>query len=780
VTVGKRSRNSAAAPKGQPVFELLLAAARLRFRIWGWQEDQLLLTGPTKLVYVIDTDVMSGYLDPRQMPNHGEVFGSEAISERQTSAENASEALSWTLDRHILLGNGGTEAVERVVPPPLDAEYHRVVHAIRLSAANLRVNRAGLATFNIDEFPNDSAQDLASRYLKSLRGEYSAPSQLARFAALVNDGHLKALQAVLSPEEMNAWTQCGEGPHFDRHYSEWYDLRKEKAGHSLSTATDAELLARLEFFNERYVGKVRLVLVSYTAQYHEWVEDSWATFDEQHPHLFLRHPHSFLEDAKVIAPEIFRAERASLGDTTSNGLSQLLDSFLARFVRGEKASVALLIKRLTALDSQDRKFLGESVGLLESQLVGSLRDGWRSAVAASVVQHASALRADVERDASDTKDASNTQRLMERVFEYSNPLGLNMLMGGLFFNRPPTSLQDLTRPRFPARVVPLLRFSSHAMAQDACMRAARWLADDVQRDRHLEEIRQMRKTLDKEYPDEYSFLLACGLAFGMLGNWNSTHVAAGLAYCLALQQQAGENPNRKESGREASYLAAVALRYASRQRSNLDLCHQWLARFENTLEVEAKLSPPLKGAGESAIHRWRLEAERDACEIAEAMWDHYASAMSQVPPTRHFDELLPKLEQRARLFPSLPADTNGQAWHASIRLQTLINWGLIALFSRVESGSYNAFLGYDEWDELVRSSAAKATPDWSYFMRLIHGALGLLAARSSLKDRHVVLELLEPAAIEDYSVMPYDPARFAMLRRWLVQMPASPSGSAPR
>jgi hypothetical protein len=561
-------------------------AASLRLQMEPWLMDNKLQADGVRLYYAIDTDIIKLFTAPDEMsvPQEGGGGGYTQIFHDDTSS--VCTALARALS-YFLFYSLTPESEPLLVLPPHDDEVKRVYFSVarNVQQEHHRAYNQGetfkklVSSYEKGVIDRDKLiQRLEQETPALIRFLYGAPgsssAELRRFSRLLADRriatpeHLLETGKVLSdinPQVLQPPVSKNEINEFAILRERWYErLQKSKSRRPiLLIYEDASALARLEWINRELPPNQRMILISgdqslINAAGEYQLEDVPASFAE----LYIRHPQAYLADARLLGQEnrnLIEQNRLAL---PTSELVEWLQVFL---VEAEFEPKDQYLKRLKDLVNKSEEELAKIANRIcdqEPEAFMKLRQIWNqynskidlcigvTPPIMGIVREAAQefLKKILDLDIP-TLISQQVKETWEQFFEVAVEGGTGLL-------------KSPGPPGFTGRGVPAIKFHSFPKAQA--------YVDRILGSKSMPEYLQSQKVtlrdLSQEEPFNYTYYIASGLLFASRGLWQ---------ICALLCRRALDIVDQKEgipaniTGREASYLLAVAIRHDSRLTSQL-------------------------------------------------------------------------------------------------------------------------------------------------------------------------------------------------------------------
>lgn len=787
---------------------LVKAAVRQRQAMQPWLEDREFVAAGGAIFYVVDTDVIKLFTAPDETAVRNE-RGREGYAQIFPDDDpNLSIALGRALADHIFTELTSDQPL--LLFPPMEQELRSVVAAVTRDAREEEVrarrelsdlrNKGRQWVREIGEIEDEDArlerleQD-APTLARLLGGGSGAGAELRRFGELIRSERIAPLEFALEYDRIaKPMRDVLDAPRDFRSMLAMHDLRvqwfewlhesKSRSTSSILVNDDAQVLARLEWVNDKLDSKsYRVVFVTGDPSLH--VAASRYNVSEHNSSfadLFIRHPRAYLAEPGVLALD----EQIDKTDGTDYPeLLNWLDTFLAKHqAEDARTRNEVYTETLAEADDQDLEHLAEKVLSSHPGIVDEFREKWRGYTGGLVLAQGarSDFRLAMDVDGQEAIDAllkPLADRLVQRVEENWEAFfdTATEVSYGLW--------SDPTND--PSRSAPPLSFDSFSKAwtfvKNVLVSRTAGRVDSVSFRRDLQ-------ALQEEDPSRYTYNLAFALLFAVEGFW---HVAAILSE-RAVEIADRERPPRI-SGREAAYLSAVALRHSARRSEDLENIRNLLDNAERCLRQDRGVRPSLR-AGDL-----RFPAERLALDLTYHLFKQFLG--HTIPDSvRTLPRLQEDLEQQAicardhleHLRGKLESsgagvgDGTDDAEHRNFEAMQREEWIVYSvernlltnLFMTVllRANSSTETLGPDElrpWFERftanLYASKSRRLPV-SFLVRAVYLTADWWTTPekdASLRDRarKRLLGHLDSDNSKGSAVLPYDRKRFAFLRRFV-------------
>lgn len=779
--------NEPAQLPGNTLARYLKAAARQRYLMEPWRDDKRFAAQGGTVFHAVDVDIVKLYTNPSDMSVATQQQRREGYAQIFPDDEKlVSIALGRTLADFVFHALGA-EGRPMFVISPLEQEIRSVFASVKRKSEaeqqhayreleKLRgfVNRLK----NIND-PDRVAEEMlrhAPKLACFLAGETGPSAEYRRFLGLLAGKRLMPLDvAVESGFFQDEMTRRAMAPITD--FSDrvalhdlreaWFDrLRKKKSTSTNLVFDDAQALARLEWINGRLDEKSRMVMI--TGDHAMFEAASYVPEGEEasFADLYLRHPKCYLAEPWVLSPE--KAESTERAKEAETEFFNWLETFLSN-LRLENDSYAAALQDLISLKESDVEALLMCGQGDRDSIMREFQSRWRGYARSVMLDHGTPSSAEyLEKDAAqllwnNLKDSfaraadqleSKVQETWKDFFDLSTATGYEMLFlrqterGERQMrarNSPPLDFDRLKKAR---------AFIKKIMASYEAGR--------------LENYRAEIEKLREEDPSGYTYYLAFAVLFATEGVWGVAAIMADRAMDIA--KDCGE---KRISGREASYLLAVALRHVSTNVNELPSVSYLLDRADECLKKDKQGCSGLKV---SAI---RFDAERVALALTYHLFQRF---QGEALP----EDVLPlvSVEEKARqLLAVLDREKKPDIRHIVER--NLLTNLFMSVFLRLvnlagsETDDREVLRPYFEqfYDNLTgNGEVIKKT----FLVKSVYLVAAWWMAEEKQQKKTCLREmllLLNEDGIHANKVMPYDIPRFRFLRQLIEQpKPAPVSG----
>lgn len=756
------------------------AAAEQRHLLIPRRRDrQLTARQGGKVLHAIDTDVVVLYINPWQV-----AVASEA--RKQGYAE-----IFPGEDRELTIALGAALAefvFHRLSPdlplimlPPMGEEVSDVFNAVARNAeregekAFAHVQQMRQLVDQADRMA-DAAEAVkalaehAGEIARFLRGREGAVAELRRFGQLLRSTRIAPpeflldhglIQEPIFRAALEPPTDLVDRFAFRELQNKWFALlRKEKSQlkSSVLTDADAQVLARLEWINDRLAkltggdkGDYRVVLITGDPAVHAAASlCPWrnSTFGDR----FLRHPKSYLSEPGVLAPP----EDALVvdGSGVDTQFDQWLDTWLSELYPGTDDFEGAL----DALLKKSRQELIEWVAPLvktRPQVIDEFRKKW-TAYTRNLVLHRQPSLLDIEIAGLQERSVIEAYRgllgklepaLDERIRDTWEECFSVIAEGSYSLLRSRSHRSEMR-----SRNAPLLTF-------DRFLETRRFVDMVLQNYEsgglNAKQWDSALRRLEEDEKSGYVFYLALGVLFAAEGIWRVSAILANRALSIA-----GRVRVEQISGREAAFLRAVALRHCARRIEDLGPVAVLLEKAEKAYKRDLAGHPGLKAGPE------RFRAEYLALLLTYHLFARLLN--SKVPTTVELPSLADLLLSIDAALASLAQSTGRSDVVLYTQRNLLVNWCMTAFLLFDEEGADHCPKGLAQHLSALEDNLKdpeKSFPPSYYVEAVRHVAAYLIAEPGHRKARREqALRHLRADWAKDHSVMRYDEQRFAFLR----------------
>lgn len=749
---------------------LFRAVVTLRERIFSWEDDRKLINNNNSLIlFAIDTNIVKFFTT-----NSNNEYARVIPKINEKNNEESLILLSRVLSDFIFF-KLTKEKFPLIVLRTTDEEIRRVYNAI-FREANQEVKFAEEQLSSAHKrkllgHPIKQLEEIAPILVRFLKGTEGHASEFRRFSTLVSNKCLVTLDYFLENKFIKdkAMSEALDDPKSmgingtiqERILVEqWFSRLTEHSTDSKPTINiydDAKVLARIEWIN-RWLNIESRKLVFITGD--KSILNAAKTYSPpNHPtdtflDLYLRHPQSYI-DAAVQSSESDIKRK-------TNKLSDILYTFINHFDFGEQAYRNSL-SRISSYS--DEKMMAIVKPALERypSLVYDFNNHWQQYIQYHLLDYpfeSKSFEKDDEyinifNSAVDALDKYKFQ-LNKRKLETWESCFNVATEGGL-----------LLKKKSKARLAPVITYASFPVARKF---VASMLEDDLL-SRDSSAYKSQLNDLLTEDSSRYTYYLAYAVLYAAYGNWQITTILADQALEIANKTQ-----NKNISGREATYLRAVALRYAASSVEDLIEIIPLLDQTRKFLDQDRKNRPYLL-AGEI-----RFRAEYLSFYLACYQFEYYLS--QKIP--KLIRETLPDFDLLINKIDKLLMDTTdtllsetdeNEIWVTrNVERRQLKNYFTALELKMVKENTIEIppkikeyFIRFD------KNLESKASPqiDISYLVQTSFKFAKWLYYRNSEnkssynKTRKELEQWLNDNNIDQFKVSPFDKPRFLELRKFI-------------
>lgn len=603
----KQSSHSSVRPIVSDAADLLLKCA-------GYQDDQNAAKREddhhVDTYYAVDNDVVCLYLEPESNADYLEVFG-------EGSDSITTKSLAFLLGDFLfqspepLIPGHGKQKCRFLIIPPHDEELIEMLTAIhrKLSSVTEQIKPdtfEKLSNIFVDFEKKNDDQTLMNKLrqqvpqLVELFNPYRGPkAALSRFALLSDTVFQRidtyAEDSVTFPL-LDALNNMEDRRSADESIERWKKLLKKcarKLKPDYSIHRDAEVLATIEHVNSeltRNDSRKQVALITGSHYLFDAAENyrprggEGPSFAEK----YLRHPQAFLSH-----PEFFLLSDAASSSNEDKKIPFKLIEWLTLFFPAwwrpaiqPQTTVSSKFLR-TIKDAQhhviDRFFDGTS-NFDKDADPKSLINGWKAQVSSvaemkysygldrAEARGAAALAKvllDLKESSSWSIEKLREAIMKESVISVSSLYSKTTLLIGLWSKA----------SRKVSKGVPVLRFDEeeYKVTERYCDELVRILLDNIGKeipDAQLEELHSLNEKVETIDPSLYHAHVVHSLAFMAKGHWNASLTLAKTALTISDSLEPSIRGIRR--GREAAYLACIAVRRSATDRSGLKKAYKYL------------------------------------------------------------------------------------------------------------------------------------------------------------------------------------------------------------
>jgi len=542
---------------------------------------------------------------------------------------------------------------------------------------------------------------------------------------------------------------------FNNLYDKKNGNRKGDNYDNLSIHTDANVLARLEWINDKLSKRnQRLILITrdeklLNASYTHKL-DNGSTFGD----FYVRHPRAFIAD-RLFLNDVNSVEK-TCPQSSQFDLVRWLKFLLASFTNftSEKDYIEecrqLLRKSDKELEDLARTALKKDPSVGEGFL-----EEWEHLV------EAIALRYSLDKEHTITEDKAandiiekfkgndDIDKLIEEMISsaWNNFLAVGIRDGMAITHSDKNST-------YLSRNVPIVRFLNKRYAKE-----------------YVESFLSTEKTvlnydLDKiltEDESRYSYYLAFAVLYASAGKWQRTYDLAKMALEISKTKKI-----EGVYGYEAAYVVAVSLRRISKRIRDLVKVNEFLDIAENYIQLCAQ-----EQTDQRILPDYRFKNERIALSLSYWLYRFFA------PNTGSKDELkgrMSLIECEKEFLDLLPAiirqcEKEGEVIWRSLKLQVISNLFMVVLINKFkkgqDSGHIDELKSYLEtFDSFINGEKKQRREvQISFSQRANFFAMGCWLYENEKKQeaKSRLIELLDNFNIRKNLIQPYDKQRYKFL-----------------
>lgn len=728
------------------------------------REDDLELQGKRKIFHAIDSNVISGYLQPSEIAEGkdelaigiGEIFKSDS---RETK-----EHIARLVTEFIVLQLG--DRVPLIALQPINIEIKRTyLHYAKefLSSVPKPVELPPhilerLKTVETQRHLDQIKEALAEAFRLDMAG---APAmarirQITRNRRVIGSDvvtdqtHSQELASALQPPRSSA-----DMAEFARRKAQWMQ-RLKAAGRRARRAgvveRDAEALTRLELCNERLAqwdAPQKLVYVTAdnslmrAGELYQWPDGGERSFSRQ----FIRNPRAYLDEPDVLRPNK-DTKRILEADTLYGWLTLLLE-------RIEGAGEILPVKGEIRFDEEIVSTL-EQVAAEDPGAASKILQKWREYTREAFID---VPRAYVDRFIETLEEGAGAEfvkrswSIIEGAKAATWDCVLEVSAGARF------ALEVAapgSRPEVPARETPRLVFEGRQKLNEFLKSAEHWLNNPGSFSQ--DEYDRRRKAVQKEHDGEYGDYMAHAYLLAQQMQWKSAEILASLATSKVYPRR--DISPVDSNGRESSYLEAYCGRLTSTGKSDLHKPMECILRALDLAEKEGAAVREMGVVHDCAAERF--EVEQLVLEMTRHLYDWHASRSSrtgdQLAELRQdFLSLADRTRTRIKTVEGLrvvpPYD------------RTRILEGLNSALGRCQRSGLGISLQYGLFDAATRQmwQELKAASDGgrtaSQFAEFVIRLGDVVHIEGDATQKQIALDRLEGS--KPAKVLPYDRNRYA-------------------
>ncbi|MGD1046994.1 MAG: hypothetical protein ABR936_16955 [Bacteroidota bacterium] len=565
-----------------------------------------------EIYYAIDTDVITLYLEPEKNAEYTDVFG-------EGSASKSVKALTFLLADFLvastepLLPLKNNHKCRFLIIPPHDVELLGILNAIR----SRFLREANKLNDTIDDGKFKELSTIFEKYEQSKDFKYltdalsncvpdlvdlyipyrGAKAALMRFDQLPITT-FQRIDTYFESENNFAFplldpiNNIKDRMVFNELRNKWV-VRLEKHKRKInpsetSIKDDAEVLATIQYVNDA-LSKInkKIVLITGSPYLFDAVDDNdqFENIDTSFSELYLRHPQAFLANPDFFS--YFELQKSSfklvswLSLFFPKGLQPAIQTqgaeqraFLRNIKKGKNKNIFTLIDFLV---SPDRA----------TQPIESLLDFWHKKVnAVAETKYLKGLELADERGASELAiklieiRKKNDQWSVTNLQEFISKESTKLI--SVLFNKTAWIGLWSKAPRVQFKGVPELRLD------DKFREFADYLGKVIQLQlldiggidllteyrNQFEEVIRLSTEVERKDPTLYHTHIIHALAFAVKGHWDSTLTLAKIA--ISISDDLWKNEGEFRRGREAAYLACIALRRSAKDLTGLQKAEKYL------------------------------------------------------------------------------------------------------------------------------------------------------------------------------------------------------------
>ncbi len=612
----------------------LKAAARQRYLMEPWHDDKRFVADGGTVFYAVDNDVLKLYTNPfgmavstpRRKEGYAEIFPDDE--------KPVSIALGRILADFVFLSLTD-ENKPLLVIPPLEQEIQSVFNSVKHNAEaeqrvafreleKVRALASKLKALATPELIAEEMLSIAPTMGRFLAGESGHSAEYRRFLRLLAEKRLMPLDLALASDyfQDEAIRHAMQPPMDFADRVTMHDLRenwfnrlltkKSRSVDLLYVYDDAQVLARLEWINQRLSGRARLVLITGDHAMFEAAdympEGEGGTFAER----YLRHPKCYLAEPWVLSPEK-TAELGRSKDVTTE-FFDWLETFLSnlRLQDGESYSQFLrMVSESSEAEVESLLLCGRDD---RDDIMRDFQEHWRDYVRSVMLDHGIPPSSEYQ----NKRAALQIWEKLQKSFEVA---------AGLLENKVQESWEDLfeistakgyemvfLRQTGRAGAQPMRARNSPMLDFDRLSKAKAFIQNILAsyETGHLEDYRAEIEKLRDEDKTGYTYYLAFGVLFATEGVWGVAAIMADRAKNIVK-----EKSDARITGREASYLLAVTLRHISDNAKELHGFQHLLTEADECLRLDKQAYPPLN------VSSMRFDAEHMAFQLTYRLFHRF-------------------------------------------------------------------------------------------------------------------------------------------------------------
>jgi len=765
-------------------------AAQQRLYLEAHQEDREFERSGGMIFYSVDVDVIKLFSDTVAMslPQKSKYKREGYAQIFRQDPEELTIALGQSLARYIFYQLSQPER-PLLLLPPLDGELGRVFGAVVKNAHKQQGIARGQQeklTKLIDKLPQKNLATALSRAAPELatliKGLSGPTAELSRLSKLIADKKFASPEYIVDKKisgyepiirEISPIEGVENIYNYLKIQKKWSDLlHSSKLGkRSKNTINaDAAVLARIEWINRVLAGerekthvnvKCRIVHITgdagiLKAAAKANVDEMGASFGDlyiRHPRSFLGEPQVFLGDGAAESPA--RSQNSSKGVFPYDNLFDLLDIILPMRSEFRNKRNSYLRSILEARFDKLSRTLQPTLNQNPS-VVSSFHKKWKQ-YADNVAAKRLSREVVAEYWGGDIGNTKRIEGILDAV-KGSLESKIEESWSECIRAVTSTSLGIISSSSKDTSIVsrnaPPLYFAKLKDAQKVIIDIYNLKREDAS-----EEISRLnQKFPNKASKSKYLFYVCAAYIFAAAGRWGASAILCDQAL-HALAQDSSKHPPYV-SGREATYLKAVALRHCVQSPKDLDRVSALLDETFRLLERDLKEAPGLE------VWPIRFEIERLAVELTSYMFERFLNKKSKFS-LRSLDKMQ---DDFIRMYKEIPFEMDN--WmKRKVQRNLLTNIFSCALIRHFEEKDQFDFSGLrvflSDFNE-ISVDQEEGRVNASYLVDVVLGISNMWLEQDSKKRREYsrkMTALLSDQQIEKNAVMPYDIERFRHLRR---------------
>jgi len=744
--------------------DYLRAAARQRRFMHPWLEDKRIAENGGKILYAVDADIVILYTAPVETSVTTE-RGREGYAQIFPEDEkNLSIALGRALAEHIFHHLSGSDFPLLIIPP-IEEEIREVYNAVARNAEakkeeargdldRLKTLLAELKEKLNEELLNDLPK-AAPALFEILAGRRGAIVEFNRFNRLLADTRIAppefvlkqglvtdetVVQALSPIEDVKGWMQIYK---LREAWLERLLKTKSKKRYTEIISRDAQALARLEWINNHLDKDSRLVYITGDASLHKAGNDyCQEQGGDSFADLYLRHPKAYLAEGLVLFPN---KKQHDTPEKVETELFDWLDTFLAQLKLGGEDDIkkidGLLGESKSALEDRVRPVLDTDPNILDR-----FQKNWAAYVRDHMLVALHETPNVLDGDALGVELVGDIGILIERV-ERQLEEKIRESWDEFFAAATEAGYRLVLGKKRRSRNLPPLLFNRLPKTQE--------FAEKVLEPR---DYKDAIKNLLEEDPSKYSYYLAFACLLAAEGNWHVSAILAGRAMDIARKCPKATNI----SGREATYLRAVAMRHNASSVKDLDKLAPLLDEAEKCLAIDRGNRPGLPG-GEI-----RFKAERLAIYWCYHMFRLFLgkeTPSENVVPT--LAQLQEKVEALLNELEEIEIDKRivrkvERSLLTNLFMTALLRWGKGK--EKIDMVPMRPY--FDRFRNNFESKETRSS-EISFQIKAVYLAAGWWTTEDSKEKeqfQNKLISHLTDLDIQENSVAPFDKQRFEFLR----------------